>query len=190
MAKMNGQYKEIDLEGGIKFGTDCNMNAAFRAHVADGFNGRPFRGRSQNSTPYFMYEYGQKLRRRMDAGELVVCNDMFLRLNRADWTDVEESMRPRPIVTLRIQITDRSKALFLDYAKDADNWSGTPLVGGNLGGSAEDRGNLTQLKQAGLIMTNQDGRDTWIYFTSLGRKYAAEHGVKILAGAIEEEGAA
>ena len=79
-----------------------------------------------------------------------------------------------------MQITDRSKELFIAYAEDADNWSGTPLVGGNVGGSKEDRGNLTQLKRAGLITTFNDGEGcNWIEFTGAGVKYAAELGIKI-----------
>jgi hypothetical protein len=78
-----------------------------------------------------------------------------------------------------VQITERSKELFLNYARDADNWSGSPLVGGNLGGTKEDRGNLTQLKQAGLIRTSADGDDTWIHFTDKGIEYALENGVDI-----------
>jgi len=74
-------------------------------------------------------------------------------------------------------ITDRSLALFLDYARDAGNWSGNPLVGGNVGGTKEDRGNLTQLKRAGLIKTfRSDGHD-WIEFTPAGIALAKEHGV-------------
>ncbi|ART70536.1 hypothetical protein BTO20_20120 [Mycobacterium dioxanotrophicus] len=78
-------------------------------------------------------------------------------------------------------ITARSLELFLDYARDADNWGGTPLVGGNVGGSREDNGNLTQLKQAGLVTTfNHDPGDTWIRFTEAGRALAAEHGVEMV----------
>jgi hypothetical protein len=78
-----------------------------------------------------------------------------------------------------IQITERSKELFLDYAKDAGNWSGTPCVGGNVGGTAEDRGNLTQLKQAGLITTFKSDGDLWVSFTDLGVAYALENGIEI-----------
>lgn len=79
-----------------------------------------------------------------------------------------------------MNVTDRSKELFLEYARDADNWSGTPLVGGNVGGSKADRGNLTQLKQAGLIKTDRDeDGNVWIYFTPEGRAYAAENGVDL-----------
>lgn len=76
-------------------------------------------------------------------------------------------------------ITDTSLELFLDYARDAGNWSGTPLIGGNVGGSKEDRGNLTQLKRAGLITTFEWEGDKWIDFTDAGRALAAEHGVEI-----------
>lgn len=69
---------------------------------------------------------------------------------------------------MNVEITPRSLALLTDYWLDAPNWSGEPLVGGNLGGSREDRGNLTQLKQAGLITTFNDGGDVWIQFTELG----------------------
>lgn len=79
-----------------------------------------------------------------------------------------------------MQITERSKALFLDYAKDAGNWSGTPLVGGNVGTEKEDQGNLTQLKQAGLLTTfDGDRREMWIEFTPAGREFAKENGVTI-----------
>ena len=77
------------------------------------------------------------------------------------------------------QITERSRELFLEYARDAGNWSGTPPVGGNVGGSKEDRGNITQLKRAGLITTDVDEGETWIHFTDQGRVYAKALGVPI-----------
>ena len=77
------------------------------------------------------------------------------------------------------QITERSRALFLAYARDAGNWGGQPLVGGNVGGSKEDRGNLTQLKRAGLIRTHEDEGCTWITFTLEGKGAAAFYGITI-----------
>lgn len=79
-----------------------------------------------------------------------------------------------------MNITDRSLKLFLAYAKDAGNWSGNPLVGGNVGGMPEDNGNLTQLKQAGLLSTFEgDEPDLiWIEFTDAGKALMAEHGVE------------
>jgi hypothetical protein len=78
-----------------------------------------------------------------------------------------------------VQITPTSLHLFLAYAADACNWSGEPLVGGNVGGSAADRGNLTQLKRAGLLNTFHDEQQTWIQFTELGRALAAAHGITL-----------
>lgn len=86
-------------------------------------------------------------------------------------------------------ITPTSLKLFLAYAKDAGNWSGMPLVGGNVGGTPAQRGNLTQLKVAGLITTIED-RDlvnrrvqvnTWVKFTRAGVDLAMAHGVDIAA---------
>jgi hypothetical protein len=76
-------------------------------------------------------------------------------------------------------ITETSKQLFIAYAKDACNWSGQPLVGGNVGGTKEERGNLTQLKQAGLIVTFVEEGHTWLDFTEAGRKYAEELGIEL-----------
>jgi hypothetical protein len=73
-------------------------------------------------------------------------------------------------------ITDRSLKLFMDFANDAGNWGGEPLIGGNVGGSKEDNGNLTQLKRAGLIETFEN-RGTFIRFTDEGEALAAENGV-------------
>jgi len=84
-----------------------------------------------------------------------------------------------PEQTETLQITERSLEVFLAYANDADNWSGSPLVGGNVGGSKEERGNLTQLKQAGLITTSRDEGETWVHFTEAGFELAAQHGIKL-----------
>lgn len=78
-----------------------------------------------------------------------------------------------------VEITERSLELFLAYARDAGNWGGTPLVGGNVGGKREDSGNLTQLKKAGLLYTSEDDGAVYIRFTDAGRALAAEHGVEI-----------
>ena len=78
-----------------------------------------------------------------------------------------------------MNITGTSLKVFLAYADDACNWSGVPLVGGNVGGDKAERGNLTQLKQAGLITTDYDEGCTWVYFTDAGVALAAEHGITI-----------
>lgn len=91
------------------------------------------------------------------------------------------SPRSRPYGAGMADITARSLELFIAYAEDAGNWAGTPLIGGNVGGSPEDRGNLTQLKQAGLITTfsHENRGDVWIDFTEEGKALAAEHGVDL-----------
>ena len=90
-----------------------------------------------------------------------------------------------------MDITEKSLELFLKYAEDAGNWSGTPLVGygGNVSSSREaaraERGNLIQLKQAGLITTfvDEERKDlTWLSFTAAGRALAKEHGIEVEEG--------
>lgn len=78
-----------------------------------------------------------------------------------------------------MNITETSLKVFLMYAKDAGNWSGTPLIGGNVGGSKEERGNLTQLKRAGLIRTSRSDGFDYVEFTQEGVKLAAEHGINV-----------
>ncbi|PYF05019.1 hypothetical protein BJ122_102245 [Rhodopseudomonas faecalis] len=82
-------------------------------------------------------------------------------------------------MTCKQELTDRSLELFLAYAKDAVNWSGTPAVGGNVGGSKADRGNLTQLKQAGLITTFVEDGCAFIEFTPAGAALAAKHDINV-----------
>lgn len=76
-------------------------------------------------------------------------------------------------------ITDTSLELFLDLARDAGNWSGTPLLGGNVEVGTPGRGNITQLKRAGLLTTFRDGGDAFADFTDDGIALAAEHGITI-----------
>ena len=80
-----------------------------------------------------------------------------------------------------MNITERSLEVFTAYAKDACNWSGTPLVGGNVRWDQEaaDRGNLTQLKKAKLIETATDEGCTWIHFTDDGKAFAESMGIDL-----------
>lgn len=78
-----------------------------------------------------------------------------------------------------INITQQSKELFIKYANDAGNWSGCPLVGGNVADTKENAGNLTQLKRAQLLTTHKEDGDSWINFTPLGFEYAASLGITI-----------
>lgn len=93
--------------------------------------------------------------------------------------DSEPTTRALALQNASRSITDRSLEVFLAYARDAGNWSGEPLVGGNVGGSRDERGNLTQLKQAGLIKTRTDSSEVWLSFTPAGVALAAEHNVII-----------
>lgn len=86
---------------------------------------------------------------------------------------------PTESAILASALTPASLKLFLEYADDAGNWNGTPLVGGNVGGSARDRGNLTHLKISGLITTDRDEGCTWVSFTAAGIALAALHGITI-----------
>ena len=76
-------------------------------------------------------------------------------------------------------LTEASTALFLEFARDADNWNGQPLVGGNVTITKEERGNLTQLKRAGLVTTFVEEGNTWLDFTDAGKALAATHSIKI-----------
>ena len=78
-----------------------------------------------------------------------------------------------------LTLTPESHAVFMAYADDAGNWSGTPLVGGNVGGSKQERGNLTDLKRKGLIDTYTDEGCVWINFTDAGIAYATKHGTDL-----------
>ncbi len=79
--------------------------------------------------------------------------------------------------TVEVTTLDR----FLQYAADAGNWSGTPLVGGNVGGDASDKGYIVNMKKRGLVETFEYDRCTWIDFTDKGIALAAEHGITITA---------
>ena len=72
-----------------------------------------------------------------------------------------------------ITLTPASRVLLRDLWEDAPNWSGTPPTDGNVGMSKEERGNLTQLKRAGLLSTFRWEGMTWVAFTDEGREYAA-----------------
>ena len=76
-------------------------------------------------------------------------------------------------------LTEASKALFLAYAEDAGNWSGTPCVGGNVGGSKADAGNLTDLKKKGLVTTYRDEGCEWVVFTPVGVEFAKANGIEL-----------
>jgi len=74
-------------------------------------------------------------------------------------------------------VTENARKLFELYWKDAGNWSGNPLVGGNveLLGAKQDRGLITQLKKEGLITTEMDEGNSWICFTREGEVFGIKN---------------
>ncbi len=76
-------------------------------------------------------------------------------------------------------LTTLELALFTEYAKDAPNWAGCPMVGGNVTHNKERDGVLTSLKKKGLVQTFGDSdnkRIVWLEFTDDGRSLAASIG--------------
>jgi hypothetical protein len=93
----------------------------------------------------------------------------------------------RAIELLESLKVDPTTERFLAYYKDADNWSGAPLMGGNIGGDAGDKGYVTNMKKRGWIYTETDRQRsgdghimayTWIYFTEAGHEVAKAHGLE------------
>jgi len=79
-----------------------------------------------------------------------------------------------------LNLSNEAINLFKEYAEDASNWSGTPLIGGNVFMNNERKGYLTDLKKKGLIITIKDEGDAWISFTPEGIEYAQkEFNIKI-----------
>ena len=79
-----------------------------------------------------------------------------------------------------LNLTADSLRVFMKYATEAGEWNGVPL----LEGDNAERGNVSDLKKKGLIVTTVDsdkgakgGALTWISFTDLGREFAEFHGV-------------
>jgi len=71
-------------------------------------------------------------------------------------------------------LTESTLALFTDLVEDADNWSGTPLFQGG----KRERGNLTDLKKHGLVITQTEDGCTWVFFTEAGKAFAAEQHIE------------
>lgn len=80
---------------------------------------------------------------------------------------------------IEVNITAETLRQFLAYAADAANWSGVPLVDGNVGFGTAGRGNLTQMKKAGLLLTTVEEGSTWIHFQDRGIALAKQNGIDI-----------
>jgi hypothetical protein len=72
-----------------------------------------------------------------------------------------------------ITLTPESAKLFRSLVDDAGNWSGTPIVEV----SREQKGNLTDLKKAGLLTTQADRGCVFAYFTAKGVELAKALGL-------------
>lgn len=77
------------------------------------------------------------------------------------------------------ELTPASHDLFMEFANDAGNWSGTPPTDGNVQMTNSQRGNLTHLKKLGLITTDEYDGSAWVYFTEKGIVYACKNGVDL-----------
>lgn len=73
-----------------------------------------------------------------------------------------------------MELTVESKKLFKEFALDADNWSGMPLVNGNVEVNRKTRGNLSDLVKKGLVKVETSDGDEWVIFTEEGKKLAFE----------------
>lgn len=74
-----------------------------------------------------------------------------------------------------MNITEQSKLLFTNLARHAGDWSGTPMFEGD----KTDRGNLTQLKKAGLIESFVEDGCVFVVFTPNGKDYAKTLGIDL-----------
>jgi hypothetical protein len=79
-----------------------------------------------------------------------------------------------------VKLSERATELFTAYARDAGNWSGNPMVGGNVPSNGKsDRGYILALKRQGLITTYTEYGCVWIVFTDKGLEYASTLGIKV-----------
>jgi hypothetical protein len=72
-------------------------------------------------------------------------------------------------------LSPSSLALFKALAEDAPNWNDQPMFDG----TKEARGNLTDLKKRGLLVTQVDDGITWVLFTKNGAHFASTLGFDV-----------
>lgn len=70
---------------------------------------------------------------------------------------------------------------FLALAADAPNWSGTPMIGGNVEQGEAQNGYLTACKKANLLVTFRDDGEAFVEFTEKGAALAEAHGINVYA---------
>jgi hypothetical protein len=67
-------------------------------------------------------------------------------------------------------MTEKMFNLFVAYAKDNGNWSGTPQVGGNVNQGRAENMLLSVLKTRGYLTTFVADGCAWIRFTAKGNE--------------------
>lgn len=70
-------------------------------------------------------------------------------------------------------LTPATEALFRALVDDAGDWSGTPIVEV----TRSQKGNLTDLKEKGLLTTQADRGTVFAYFTAKGVELAKSLGL-------------
>ncbi|MBU2685774.1 MAG: hypothetical protein KKF27_21245, partial [Gammaproteobacteria bacterium] len=94
-----------------------------------------------------------------------------------------------------MNLTNKSREIFLEYAEAAESWIGNPPVSVEISGGKTIEGsikNLSDIINSGLItlFKTDDEGDTvgvWIKFTEKGKKLAAENGITIIDDSNEKE---
>ena len=81
-------------------------------------------------------------------------------------------------------LTPGTLNVFSQYADDAGNWSGNPLVGGNVDTGPGEKGHLSDLIKKNLIRVSVEERRgqenlSWIYWTPAGVALAEELGIDL-----------
>ena len=104
-------------------------------------------------------------------------------------TNSAVTVQKSAVLAVLASLTPKSLEFFTEYAKDAGNWSGSPLFNGNVVVTSEraDRGYLTRCKTAGLMTSvceehpDSSNRSllTWVYFTDLGKALALHLGLPV-----------
>lgn len=79
---------------------------------------------------------------------------------------------------MRIELTQASHELFMEYAYDAPNWDGTPWASeGNVPLDASRRGNLSDIIKKGLVESHEyEPGAYFLTFTRIGKMYAKANG--------------
>lgn len=88
----------------------------------------------------------------------------------------------------QIVLAPKTLDLFLAIVKDAHNWSGKSLFGGNVGGDKSSQGCLMNLKKYGLVKTEKDANDpklAWVIFTDEGKGLAESLGHSLETGKVD-----